>query len=217
MARTPWPTVLSGDSWSASQHNTYGRDNDLAYWVYTTAGDLAYATSSSALARLALTTGGLLHGGASAPEWLAPGAAYQMLRTNSGGTDVEWDQAPFVTAEKYDGTGHTYGTNTWRDMPNSSGTITPLVTSTILAIGIVDAYGGSTYGGREFLFSIAGSEITNFISQEWYALSELQPTVIIGRKTGVAAGAQTILIREKSPAGNYTVSNLKWIALAVPE
>lgn len=72
MARTAWPTVISGDSWSASQQNTYGRDNDLAYWVYTTAGDLAYATSSSALTRLGI------------------GSAYQILRVNDSATAPGW-------------------------------------------------------------------------------------------------------------------------------
>lgn len=70
MARTAWPTVLSGDGWTASQHNTYGRDNDLAYWIFTTAGDMAYATSSSVLARLAIGVGGTyLTSSGTAPQW----------------------------------------------------------------------------------------------------------------------------------------------------
>lgn len=71
MAFNTVPTVASGDSWTSSQHNTYIKDNMTALWPYTTAGDLAYATSSSTLGRLANTAGGLLYGDTSAPAWLA--------------------------------------------------------------------------------------------------------------------------------------------------
>lgn len=53
MARNAWPTVFSGDSWSAAQQNTYGRDNDAAYWVFEQAEDLAVAAGSDTLKRLA--------------------------------------------------------------------------------------------------------------------------------------------------------------------
>lgn len=64
-------TAVTGATYTAAQYNTHTRDNFTAIWVYTTAGDIAYASSASALARLALTVGGLLMGGASAPEYLA--------------------------------------------------------------------------------------------------------------------------------------------------
>ena len=49
------------------------RDNFTALWVYTTAGDIAYASSATALARLAKGS-----------------TAYQTLRMNSGLTGPEW-------------------------------------------------------------------------------------------------------------------------------
>jgi len=72
MARNAWPTVFTGDSWSAAQHNTYGRDNDAAYWVYTNPGDLAIASAANTLKRLGL------------------GSPLQSLRVNPAGNDLEY-------------------------------------------------------------------------------------------------------------------------------
>ena len=52
MAYSTVPTVNDGDTWSAAQHNTYIRDNFSALWPYTTAGDMAVATSSTIIERL---------------------------------------------------------------------------------------------------------------------------------------------------------------------
>jgi len=43
------PTVATGDSWSAAQHNTYIKNNFSELWPYTAYGDFAYAASSSTL------------------------------------------------------------------------------------------------------------------------------------------------------------------------
>jgi hypothetical protein len=72
MAYNPHPTVVAGQTWTAAQQNTYVRDNLTALWPYTSAGDVAYATSSNTLARLPI------------------GSAYSVLRVNSGGTAPEW-------------------------------------------------------------------------------------------------------------------------------
>lgn len=65
------PTVASGDSWSAAQHNTYIRDNFTALAPYTTNGDLAYWSSGS-LARIAVGTAGqILQSTGSAPAWVS--------------------------------------------------------------------------------------------------------------------------------------------------
>lgn len=65
-------TAVVGATYTAAQYNTHVRDNFTAIWVYTTAGDIAYATSATALARL------------------AKGTAYQHLRMNAGATAPEW-------------------------------------------------------------------------------------------------------------------------------
>lgn len=56
MAFSTVPLVASSDSWTASQHNTYIRDNLSAIFVGTTNGDMDYYTSSSAKSRLAIGT-----------------------------------------------------------------------------------------------------------------------------------------------------------------
>lgn len=73
MSYTAHPTVVTGQTWTAANQNTYVRDNLAALWVFTTAGDMIYATSSSVAARLAPPAGGgyyMGHSG-SAPQWTA--------------------------------------------------------------------------------------------------------------------------------------------------
>ena len=46
------PYVNSGSSWTASQHNTYIRDNFTALWPFTAAGDMVVSTSPYAITKL---------------------------------------------------------------------------------------------------------------------------------------------------------------------
>lgn len=70
MSYTAHPTVVTGQTWSAANQNTYVKGNLDALWPFTTAGDLAYANAANTLARLALGTNGhVLKAGASAPAW----------------------------------------------------------------------------------------------------------------------------------------------------
>lgn len=72
MAFSTVPTVATSDSWTASQHNTYIKDNFAAVWVGTTAGDMDYYTSSTAKTRLAIGTSyQLLRSTGSAPAWVS--------------------------------------------------------------------------------------------------------------------------------------------------
>ena len=74
-------TAVTGATYTASDYNTYTKGNFSAVWVGTTAGDLDYYTSATAKSRLALTAGGVLVAGASAPQWEA-GSAFQLLMSN---------------------------------------------------------------------------------------------------------------------------------------
>jgi len=58
MAYNAVPTVATGDTWSAANHNTYIRDNFAAGVpdIFTAAGDIAYATAANAAAQLAIGT-----------------------------------------------------------------------------------------------------------------------------------------------------------------
>lgn len=76
MARTAWPTVMSGDAWLFGQHNQFGRDNDLAYWKGVAAGDTEYYDSATTRARIPIGTAGqelAVNAGATAPEWVTGG------------------------------------------------------------------------------------------------------------------------------------------------
>jgi hypothetical protein len=97
--------------------------NFNAIWVGTTAGDLDYYTSATAKSRLALTVGGLLYGGASAPAWLAPGAVNNFLRSTGG--SLGW--SPLV----YQRQG---GSSTIWTSPGTTG-YTP--TATVIQVGYV--------------------------------------------------------------------------------
>lgn len=84
-AFTAVATVVTGQTYLASDYNTYVKDNMAALWPYTTAGDLAYASSASALARLGLGTAGslLVANAVSGISWLAKGAAGGTFITNA--------------------------------------------------------------------------------------------------------------------------------------
>lgn len=86
MAYSTVPTVVSGDSWSAAQHNTYIKDNFAALWPFTTAGDIAYAATSTTLARLPIgTEEQILSSVSGVPDWVDSTAAdkYCLLRRTS--------------------------------------------------------------------------------------------------------------------------------------
>lgn len=67
------PTVSTGNSWSAAQHNTYVRDNFTALWPYSNNGDIAFQSGSGALSRLAIGSANqVLTSTGSAPAWVTP-------------------------------------------------------------------------------------------------------------------------------------------------
>lgn len=65
-------TAVVGATYTAAQYNTHVRDNFSAIWVYTTAGDIVYATSSTALARLGKPSvdSVLSMGNSGVPSWV---------------------------------------------------------------------------------------------------------------------------------------------------
>jgi hypothetical protein len=81
MAYTTVPTVTTGDTWTAANHNTYIRDNFAAGLpaLVQASGDLFYGNGSQALTRLPIGTYG------------------QVLAVNSAGTGMEWKLPPFMT------------------------------------------------------------------------------------------------------------------------
>lgn len=100
MAYATVPTVATGDSWSAAQHNTYIKNNFAALWPYTTAGDMAYATSSSTLTRIPIgTENQMMQISGGVPTWgAAPSSKSALISrvatqsiTNSTYTKITFD------------------------------------------------------------------------------------------------------------------------------
>jgi hypothetical protein len=88
MAYSAVPTVTTGDTWSAANHNTYIRDNFAAGVpdIFTAAGDLAYASAANAAAPLAIGSAGLpLVSNGSLPIWGS------FIYKRQGGSDVDWN------------------------------------------------------------------------------------------------------------------------------
>ena len=103
MAYNALPTSVTGDLWTAANHNTYIKDNFAAGVpdIFTAAGDLAYATGANAASPLAL------------------GDARDVLAVNTGATAPEWSGGIF---------GCSISATT--DQTISAGVLTPVVFDT---------------------------------------------------------------------------------------
>jgi len=75
MAYSVHPSVVPGDTWTASNQMTYVAGNFTAIWVGTTAGDMDFYSSATVKQRLAI------------------GTPYQVLITNAAGNAPEWGTA----------------------------------------------------------------------------------------------------------------------------
>lgn len=118
-------TAVTGATYQASDYNTSTKGNFTAIWVGTTAGDMDYYTSATAKSRLALVTGGLLYGGATAPVWLGKGTTRQLLR--AGTTYPEYGALVYRRqggdASSWQTTGTTTYTPTTGDMQMGSASV----------------------------------------------------------------------------------------------
>lgn len=189
------PTVANGDSWSAAQHNTYLRDNIEALWPYMTAGDMAYATSSNQLTRLA-PPGALSvmqHSG-TAPSWLTANVAKTVLQ--SGGGSLAFTHSPSIKGVLHSLGFHQFGdigqtsTNTSidTDVTNSSFNITTSETCTIVMIvHALMATGASGYQAklRGVIGGVADVTGNNYGTSGTTSYSSVAYSF---RRTGVAAG-----------------------------
>ncbi len=144
MGITTVPSAITGQTLSAADWNTQVRDNINGIWVLTTAGDMLYATGASAAARLALVTGGVLYGGASAPAWLAAGANHTFLKSN--GSSPEY--APLVYRRQGG------NASVW----TSSGVTDYTPTKTLIQAGAKDVTVTAGVGTQAVTYPVAFSE-----------------------------------------------------------
>lgn len=205
MAHTFWPTFASGDAFSASQANTYGRDNDLAYWVYQAAGDLAYSTSVSALARLAIgAAGSVLSVVAGVPAWVSGGVTG--LLNASGLVD-------FAPAQTISGT--------WTDITGATLNLTLTATCTVYVLASVTGHNVLNGSGRVFAVRAVvgatsdGDALYMANGSEDGSRSEALPYIY--RLTGVAAGTVTVKLQSQKDTSNVVVTAGRMIALAICE
>ncbi len=210
MAITLVPSAITGQTLSAAMWNTQVRDNLNGYFVFTTAGDMIYATGASALARLGLVVGGLMYGGASAPAWLAPPLVDSFVKNTIAGVPS------YQAISQIAGLLHTNGsafTNTMRTTTSTSyASMSPVfkvdltlaVQCTILAFafGIGKKNSGS-YDGN-FILSING---TNDVNDNTRVKSTaITPFITMFKLAGVAAGTRTVELKFKTgSAGDETI------------
>ncbi len=211
---------VAGEKYTASKANDIS-NNFRSLFPYTAGGDLAYRDPAGAyLSRLAPPVGlSLLQHSGSVPSWLAIGAALKFLRVNAAGNALEWAGGGVSFTYHNNGTGHSYSTNLWRDMPNSSKSITVSVQSTIFCIGFVNKYASDSpnyYGFFHGLFNIDGTDAAWGGCYDTYGTAQ-KNTMILGSKSGVAAGSRTIKLREICDAGAYTVERLAYGILIIPD
>lgn len=86
------PTVADGDIWTASEHNTYIKNNLAAIWKGSAAGDMDYYSGSADKVRLPIGTALQLlrvNAGATAPEWSDP-AVLELIHRRQGGNATNW-------------------------------------------------------------------------------------------------------------------------------
>jgi hypothetical protein len=100
----PAQAVTKTATYTAAQYNTYTRDNLTAIWVYTTAGDLAYATGATTLARLGIgSNGSYLESTGSVPQWTKLYRPVSMplnaeIALNAGEDIARWRVPSFLNA-----------------------------------------------------------------------------------------------------------------------
>jgi len=87
MSYTPVPIVTTGDLWTASNHNTYIRDNfnQVTPYIVQAAGDLTYASASNSITRMPIVSRSVLAMGETVPEWLHGTLWFEYLRSALSG------------------------------------------------------------------------------------------------------------------------------------
>lgn len=93
MGYSPVPLVTTGDLWTASNNNTYVRDNfnQTAANVCTSAGDVPYALTANTVTRLGASNGGVMQTDDAKPTWLEMSATkYHRVRAKLNEDGIEY-------------------------------------------------------------------------------------------------------------------------------
>jgi hypothetical protein len=203
MAYTTVPTVATGDTWSAANHNTYIKDNFAAVWPGTTAGDMDYYTSATAKSRLAIgTSGTVLTSSGTAPQWSATSAL-----TNTPGS---------VHAVGWIETGAGSAGASYTDVV--SVTLTTTKTCTIIAMASVNmnSSGASKYSYVRLSIDGTTNPSGNNVGMTYG--TSVQNADTNSQKTGTTAGSKVVKVQVSADAAaTTTIVGGSLIAFAVVE
>lgn len=181
MAYSVVPTAVTGDLWTAANHNTYIKDNFAATLpdAFTAAGDIPYASAADTLALLSIGTAGQVlrvNAAENAPEWAADfdGASVSTTDQNVG----------FATSAKVVFTTENYDTNSYWSTDNPDAIIVPYsglyqftghatfeASSTDLSTIYYSAYLNSSTSILSRMYGYPGYETTLNISHIQYCSS----------------------------------------------
>lgn len=182
-------TAVVGATYTAAQYNTYTRDNFTAIWVYTTAGDIAYASAADALSRLGI------------------GNPYDVMRVNSAGNAPSW--GGYIAGMAYLGSNQSINnvstTPAGVNVEFASAPISNLVTwsagsPTRLTIGVTGFY---IFGYVLSIDGGSGYRQANILKNGTDVYLETRYPTAAGETTNITGADVTLLT-----AGDYLVLNI---------
>jgi len=199
-------TAVTGATYTAAQYNTHVRDNLTAIWVYTTAGDIAYATSATALVRLGIGASNTVLGSSgSAPQWTHTPPIAGVLHTKN--------TVYFAPG------GQQFTGSTWGDITGATFNLTLTVTCTIMVWAVVTGYqqdSGRAFYVRANVNGVADPE-SSFPYNGTQVRNESLPYIYYA--TGITAGTRTVKLQTQGDGGSngVFVERGRLIALAFAE
>lgn len=182
-------TAVTGATYTAAQYNTHTRDNLTAIWVYTTAGDISYATGATALSRLAIgaNTTTVLMPSAGVPSWSHAPAVKGILHAEA---------SVYFTGE------HTTTSASFTDKTGATVDIVTTQTCTIRML-IEGHIACGTPGSRATVQGVIGgtADPNNDSTKPWTSDGYYVPFAGVYKRTGVTAGTITCKAQFKSGGG----------------
>lgn len=201
-------TAVTGATYTAAQYNTHVRDNLTAIWVYTTAGDIVYATGAATLARLGIGPANTVLGSnGSIPGWTHSPAIAGVLHA-SGLADFNPDT-------------QTFNSSTWTDITGATLNLVLSATCTIMVLAHVVGYNNAGASGRNFFVraSVDGNTDTNHNyaanGSDTVARNEALPYLY--RIASIAAGTKTVKLQCRNDTNANIVTRGRLIAMAFLE
>ena len=115
MAYSPVPLVTTGDLWTASNNNTYVRDNfnQTAAHACADIGDIPYALTANTVTSLGVSAGGVMCSDDTKPAWLAKSATgYYRIRVKLNEDGIEYRPGWIGEYVTYTGSGQSINVST---------------------------------------------------------------------------------------------------------